>query len=52
MDFFVVIDVELHVVDLLLFKPVHAVLQESNSRIQISVFNLLWCYNIVYSLII
>lgn len=54
---FVVIDLKHHVVDLLQLKPVHAVLQESNSRIQINgyifllftVCNLI-CFVAVYNL--
>lgn len=37
MVFFVVIDLKHHVVGLLQLKPVHAVLQQSNSGIQINV---------------
>lgn len=50
MVFFVVIDVKFNVVDLLLLKPVHAVLQDS--RIQINVYIPLWWYKVVYSLIV
>lgn len=50
MVFFVVIDVKFNVVDLLLLKPVHAVLQDS--IIQINVYIPLWWYKVVYSLIV